>query len=636
MSDDDSIFSSLEAWKAHDAQAVVDDSSFWLKQAHAFVDWQTPPRIGRVGDFYTVQQSPIRWFEDGILNVTTSCLDRHARTHPDKTAILWCGDEPGNDKRINYKQLLDQVSQAANALRSLGVGEGDRVVIYMGMVPEAAIAMLACARIGAVHSVVFGGFSAQAISDRIRDCGARVVITQDEGRRGGRLIPLKSTVDDALRGHDVDAVLVYRHTQADIHIQPGRDVDWHSLVSAQDRVCEPQYVSAESPLFILYTSGSTGTPKGVLHTCGGYLTYAAYTHKNVFGLRDDDVYACVADVGWITGHTYIVYGPLANRSTTVMFESTPMYPDAGRYWDLVARYGVSIFYTAPTALRALAAQGDNFVNQHDRSSLRILGTVGEPIDPATWHWYHDVVGEGRAPVIDTWWQTETGGICIAAANGYVSPPAGTAGLPMPGIVPKLFDDQSGEPIEGPGAGHLCLTQPWPGQARTVYGDHQRFVDTYFCAYPGYYFTGDGCTRDKSGFYTITGRVDDVLNVSGHRIGTAEIESVLVETSWVAEVAIVGMPHPIKGQGVCAFVVAQDGDATLSADKLNETLREAIGAHAKIDAMHLVPGLPKTRSGKCMRRILRRIAVDPNSELGDVSTLADPSVVSAIRARVSSM
>jgi acetyl-CoA synthetase len=443
-------------------------------------------------------------------------------------------------------------------------------------------------------------------------------------------------VDEAVKGHDLDAVLVFRHTNGICEMSAGLDFDWASLVEAQNTQCVPHVMDAEAPLFILYTSGSTGKPKGVVHTCGGYLTYAAYTHRNVFGMSTEDVYACVADVGWITGHTYIVYGPLANGSTTMMFESTPMYPDAGRYWDLVARYGVSVFYTAPTALRALAAQGNHWVHAHDRTSLKILGTVGEPIDPATWHWYRDVVGAGKAPVIDTWWQTETGGICIAAANGYVNPPAGTAGLPMPGIVPVLMDDGSRQILEGVGMGHLCLSQPWPGQARTVYGDHERFVQTYFSDYPGYYFTGDGCHRDVDGYYTITGRVDDVLNVSGHRIGTAEIESVLVETSWVAEVAIVGIEHAVKGQGVCAFVVPQTQGEPPQAGDLNDALRRQIGAHAKLDQLYVVPGLPKTRSGKCMRRILRLLAVDADSDLGDVSTLSDPDVLERIRACVSSI
>ena len=631
-----STFKSRNEWQDEAQAAHRDPSEFWLKHARALVSWQVEPTVGLVGDFHSVRQTPIRWFEDGRLNITTSCLDRHAESQPDKTAILWCGDELGVEQRISYGELLEEVCKVANALKTLGVTEGDRVIIYMGMIPEAAIAMLACARIGAVHSVVFGGFSASAISDRISDSGARFVITQDEGRRGGRLIPLKATVDTAVEGHTLDAVLVFRHTGGSCAMNSGLDFDWTALVNAQDTVCKPCVLGAEAPLFILYTSGSTGKPKGVVHTCGGYLTYAAYTHRNVFGIHADDIYACVADVGWITGHTYIVYGPLANGSTTMMFESTPMYPDAGRYWDLVSRYQVSVFYTAPTALRALAAQGDDWVHTHDRSSLRILGTVGEPIDPTTWHWYRDVVGEGRAPVIDTWWQTETGGICIAAANGYVDPPAGTAGLPMPGIVPVLMDDGSNTVLNGVGMGHLCLAQPWPGQARTVYGDHERFVQTYFSDYPGYYFTGDGCHRDAENYYTITGRVDNVLNVRGHRIGTAEIESVLVETSWVAEVAIVGIEHAIKGQGVCAFVVPTSPDAPPVASQLNAALRSVIGAHAKLDQLYVVPGLPKTRSGKCMRRILRQLAADASGELGDVSTLSDPDVVERIRACVSSI
>ncbi|MGB0646690.1 MAG: acetate--CoA ligase [Bradymonadia bacterium] len=631
-----STFRSREEWLAESQRAAISPSEFWLSQTKALIDWDTAPEKGVNGDFRTVRQAPIRWFEDGKLNVTVSCLDRHAQRTPDKTAILWVGDEPGTERRITYRGLLNEVCRVSNGLTEIGVRQGDRVIIYMGMVPEAAIAMLACARIGAVHSVIFGGFSASAISDRIIDSGAKFLITQDEGRRGGRLIPLKATVDDAIEQHAISRVVVFRHTGGDCAMVEGRDMDWHDLVSSQSGDYSPAMLSAEAPLFILYTSGSTGKPKGVLHTCGGYLTYAAYTHRNVFGMSEDDIYACVADVGWITGHTYIVYGPLANGATTLMFESTPMYPNAGRYWSVVAQYGVNVFYTAPTALRALAAQGDEWVHAHDRSALRVLGTVGEPIDPATWHWYRDVVGEGRAPVIDTWWQTETGGICIGAANGYVDPPAGTAGSPMPGILPILFDEESGKEVSGEGMGHLCLAQPWPGQARTVYGDHERFVETYFSTYPGYYFTGDGCVRDGMGYYTITGRVDDVLNVSGHRIGTAEIEAVLNELGVVAEVAVVGKPHEIKGQGVCAFVVPQSTSNPPSADELNLALRTQIGAHARLDQLYVVPGLPKTRSGKCMRRILRQLAVDVSGDLGDISTLSEPDIVQQIRSCVSSI
>jgi acetyl-CoA synthetase len=505
------------------------------------------------------------------------------------------------------------------------------VIIYMGMVPEAAIAMLACARLGAIHSVVFGGFSAEALRDRVRDCAAEFVITQDEGRRGGRAIPLKAVADQALEGErGVHKVLVFRRTGSDVGWVEGRDVWWHEVVDAAPDTCEPVPCEAEHPLFILYTSGSTGRPKGVVHTSGGYLAYAAYTHRIVFDVREEDVYACVADVGWITGHTYIVYGPLANGATTVMFESVPTYPDAGRYWDLVQRHGVTIFYTAPTAIRALAAQGDSFVTKYDRSSLRVLGTVGEPINKDAWLWYYEVVGEKRCTVVDTWWQTETGGICLSPLAPVTPTKPGSATTPLPGHHPIVMDEQ-GHIQRGPAEGKLCLAHPWPGQARTVWGDHARFVSTYFEHYPGYYFTGDGCRRDKDGYYWITGRVDDVLNVAGHRMGTAEFESALVSVDAVAEAAVVGYPHPVKGQGVYAYVVAQPGVEANDAleQNLQAALRSGIGAHAKVDTFQFVPGLPKTRSGKVMRRILRKVAHGEADQLGATSTLADPSVVEAI-------
>jgi acetyl-CoA synthetase len=491
--------------------------------------------------------------------------------------------------------------------------------------------MLAVARLGAIHSVVFGGFSAEALRDRVLDCEASVVITQDEGRRGGRTIPLKATTDEALAGlHAVEKVLVYRHTHADVGWVAGRDVSWQEVVGAASAEHVAVRCAAEDPLFILYTSGSTGRPKGLVHTCGGYLTWASYTHEHVFDLREGDIYACVADVGWITGHTYIVYGPLANGTTTLMFESTPLYPDAGRYWDMVARHNITIFYTAPTAIRALAAQGDHFVQQYDRSSLRVLGTVGEPINPAAWEWYHRVVGEGRCNIVDTWWQTETGGIMIAPLAPATPTRPGSATFPMPGVFPILLDDQA-QRIRGPGEGKLCLELPWPGMARTVWGDHARYVATYFSTYPPYYFTGDGCRRDGDGYHWITGRVDDVINVAGHRMGTAEFESVLVNVEAVAESAVVGFPHDIKGQGVYAYIVLQPGYRATEAlqTEMNKTVRTAIGAHAKVDLFQFVPGLPKTRSGKVMRRILRKVAEGNPSNLGDVSTLADPSVVQAI-------
>jgi acetyl-CoA synthetase len=620
----------MEAWQQSWTDAQRDPSRFWLDIARERLSWRTPPTVGLVGDFHSVTREPIRWFEDGVLNVTESCIDRHLETRGDKTALLWEGDEPGSVKAITYRELHEQVCRGANALRALGVQKGDRVIIYMGMVPEAAIAMLACARIGAVHSVVFGGFSAEALRDRIIDCGARVLITQDEGRRGGRSVPLKATSDTALAQCDVDAVLVFRHTHSDVGWVDGRDHNWADALADASPACPAEPCGAEDPLFILYTSGSTGKPKGLLHTCGGYLAYTTWTTQITFDLREDDVFACVADVGWITGHSYIVYGPLSNGATSLMFESTPLYPDAGRYWDMVERHKITIFYTAPTAIRALAAYGAEPVQRYDRSSLRVLGTVGEPINPEAWIWYHEVVGEGRCNIVDTWWQTETGGHCITPIAPATPTKPGSATLPLPGIVPLLMEE-GGRILEGPAQGRLCLAQPWPGQARTVYGDHERFADVYFSAFKGYYFTGDGARRDEDGYFWITGRVDDVINVAGHRLGTAEFEAALVAHDAVAEAAVVGFPHPIKGQGVRAYVVLQQGQTP--SDDLKVTLqnqvRETIGVFARIDVMQFVPGLPKTRSGKVMRRILRKIAEGRSDELGDVSTLADPSVVTSI-------
>ena len=614
------------------AKAVHDPDAFWLDVTRKTVAWFKEPTEGLRGSYHGIADGPLSWFADGRLNVTVSCLDRHAASQPDKTAIIWESDEPGRSDKLTYGELHQEVAKAANALASLGLKKGERVIIYMGMVPQAAIAMLACARLGAIHSVVFGGFSAEAIRDRVRDCGAELVITQDEGMRGGKTIALKSVVDAALDGErSVKHVLVYRRTGGEVQWQSGRDVWWHDVVDTASSDCPAVPCAAEDPLFILYTSGSTGKPKGVVHTCGGYITYASYTHRVVFDLRQDDVYACVADVGWITGHSYIVYGPLANGATTLMFESVPTYPDPGRYWDLVARHGVTIFYTAPTAIRALAAYGGGPVDAHDTSTLRVLGTVGEPINPDAWRWYFETVGQGRCTIVDTWWQTETGGIAISPIAPATATKAGSATLPMPGIVPVLLDEQ-GRIIRGPGQGKLCLAQPWPGQARTVWNDHERFVATYFSHYPGYYFTGDGCRRDGDGYHWITGRVDDVLNVSGHRMGTAEFESALVGIEAIAEAAIVGFPHPIKGQGVYAYIVLQPGmdEATTTEASMNQHLRTAIGAHAKVDLFQFVPGLPKTRSGKVMRRILRKIAEGEPDRLGDVSTLADPSVVERIK------
>jgi len=609
--------------------AQRDPDGFWLGVANERITWATPPTKGLEGSFATIADAPLKWFADGALNASVQCLDRHLDKRGDQAAILWEGDEPGDIRRITYRELHREVCRLANALASLGVAQGDRVILYMGMVPEAAIAMLALARLGAVHSVVFGGFSASAIAGRVRDCGAKLIITQDAGLRGGKKIPLKATIDEACKETAVDKVVVLRRTGDPVALQEGRDLWWHDVVAAGADTHAPAIVPAEHPLFILYTSGSTGQPKGVLHTTGGYMAYAAYTHATSFGLREGDIYACVADVGWITGHSYIVYGPLANGTTTVMFESVPTYPDAGRYWDMVERHRITIFYGAPTALRVLANAGDDFVKKYDRSSLRVLGTVGEPINPTTWNWYHDVVGNKHCSVIDTWWQTETGGHAINPIAGVTPTKPGSANKPLPGIVPALRDSNN-TVIEGPGEGRLFLEQPWPGQARTVWNDHERFVKTYFAEVPGVYFTGDGCRRDQDGDYWITGRVDDVVNVSGHRMGTAEFESAITSAAGVTEAAVVGYPHDAKGQGIYAFVVAAP---SVDHAALDAACRKMIGAHARIDKLQIVPGLPKTRSGKVMRRILRKIAEaggnDPG-DLGDLTTLADPGVVEQIK------
>ncbi|MEE2644448.1 MAG: acetate--CoA ligase [Myxococcota bacterium] len=618
----------LEALEEARRAAATDPDQFWLREARA-LQWAQAPTVGLEGDFNSVREAPLRWFSAGHLTVTVSCVDRHAEATPEETALIWEGDEPDEVERWSWRQLHEELCRAANALSGLGIKQGDRVIIYMGMVPQAAVAMLACARIGAVHSVVFGGFSAEALRDRVIDCGACAVITQDEGRRGGRPIPLKAICDEALEAAPVEHVIVYQRSEEAIELRAGRDHWWHTLVERASPIHEAEAFPAEHPLFILYTSGSTGKPKGVVHSCGGYLCYASYTHRTVFGLQPGDVYGCVADVGWITGHSYIVYGPLANGATTLLFESTPLYPDPSRYWSLVERHKVNIFYTAPTAIRALAAQGDHFVTRHDLSSLRVLGTVGEPINPEAWRWYYEIVGGERCALVDTWWQTETGGICIAPVATLTPCKPGSATRPLPGILPRLVDDAGCE-IEGEGEGRLCLMQPWPGQARTVYGDHPRFVQTYFSDFPGMYFTGDGCRRDADGDYWITGRVDDVLNVSGHRMGTAEFEAALILDEGVAEAAVVGYPHSIKGQGVCAWLVlrAAESSEALNA-RLQGLVRQQIGAHAKLDRVIPIPGLPKTRSGKVMRRILRKVAEGAPEALGDISTLADPAVVPAI-------
>ena len=602
--------------------------AFWAEQARR-LDWITPPTSIKDVSFDKADFR-IRWFGDGVLNVAWNCLDRHLAERGDETAILWEGDEPTLSGGLTYRELHAEVCRMANVLKDLGVVKGDRVTLYLPMIPAAAVAMLACARIGAVHSVVFGGFSPDSLAGRIEDCGSKVVITADEGLRGGKRVPLKANVDAALEkpgANIVETVLIVSHTNADIPIVTGRDVRYGEAkrgVSA-DCPCEP--MNAEDPLFILYTSGSTGKPKGVLHTTGGYLFWAAWTHELVFDYRPGEVFWCTADVGWVTGHSYCVYGPLANGATTLMFEGVPNYPDYSRFWQVIDKHKVEIFYTAPTALRALMREGDGPVKATSRQSLRLLGSVGEPINPEAWRWYHEVVGDGRCPIVDTWWQTETGGILVSPLPGATDLKPGSATKPLPGVELQLVDAE-GAVLEGAASGNLCLTDSWPGQMRTVWGDHQRFFDTYFSVYPGRYFTGDGCRRDEDGYYWITGRVDDVINVSGHRMGTAEVESALVLHGAVAEAAVVGYPHDIKGQGIYAYV-------TLNADvEPHDDLKQALVAHvrkeigpiATPDVIHWAPGLPKTRSGKIMRRILRKIAEGEVEALGDTSTLADPGVV----------
>jgi len=614
-------------------QASLDaPQTFWAQQARR-VDWyKAPTRIRNVS--FAADDFRIRWFEDGELNVCVNCLDRHLTSRGDKAAIVWEPDDPKQPARtVTYRELSREVNRLANALRERGVGKGDRVTLYLPMVVEAAVALLACARIGAIHNVVFGGFSPTSLADRIRDCGARLVITADEGLRASKTIPLKRNVDEALAQDGTDSVtdvIVLRHTGGQVPFQSPRDCWWHEAVQHQSEVCEPERMNAEDPLFILYTSGSTGKPKGVLHTTGGYLVYASLTHEVVFDLRDDDVFWCTADVGWITGHSYIVYGPLANGATTLMFEGVPSYPDASRFWQVVDKHQVSIFYTAPTAIRALMREGDAPVKNTSRQSLRLLGTVGEPINPEAWRWYFEVVGDARCPIVDTWWQTETGGILIAPLAGVAAAKPGAAAKPLFGIRPALVG-ADGKTIDGAGEGHLIITDSWPGQARSVYGDHQRFIDTYFKTCPGAYFTGDGARRDADGDWWITGRIDDVINVSGHRLGTAELESALVAHPKVAEAAVVGYPHEIKGQGLYFYVTliaGETGSAALK-DELVQFVRRVIGPIAAPDQLQWAPNLPKTRSGKIMRRILRKIAENATDQLGDTSTLADPGVVDAL-------
>jgi acetyl-CoA synthetase len=606
-------------------QSINDPDAFWAAQAEQFVSWER--KWDRVSDcdFHDVR---IRWFEGARLNVAYNCVDRHLVTRGDQVAILWEGDSPDEHREVTYRELHEAVCRFANALKARGVEAGDRVSIYLPMIPEASVAMLACARIGAVHSVVFGGFSPEAMKDRILDADCRVVITADEGLRGGRAVHLKANTDEAL-AHcpDVHTVFVVRRTGGRIDWVEGRDVWYHEATAAASADCPASSVDAEHPLFILYTSGSTGKPKGVLHTSGGYLLYAAMTHRYVFDYRDGDIYWCTADVGWVTGHSYIVYGPLANGATTLMFEGVPTWPDAGRFWQVIDKHKVNIFYTAPTAIRALMGQGDEPVKATSRASLRLLGSVGEPINPEAWEWYYRVVGDERCPIVDTWWQTETGGILITPLPGARALKPGSATLPFFGVEPALLDDK-GHELHGPAEGALVIRRSWPGQMRTVYGDHERFKDTYFRMFPGTYFTGDGARRDADGYYWITGRIDDVINVSGHRMGTAEVESALVLHRAVSEAAVVGYPHDIKGQGIYAYVTLMAGIEPTEAlrKELVNHVRHEIGAIASPDVIQWAPGLPKTRSGKIMRRILRKIAANELDNLGDTSTLADPGVV----------
>ncbi|MBB4264894.1 acetate--CoA ligase [Roseospira visakhapatnamensis] len=608
------------------ARSVKDPEGFWGEHGKR-IDWIKP--YTKVKDVsYDPHDVHIRWYHDGTLNVAANCLDRHLDTRGDQVAIVWEGDDPKDDATITYRDLHERVCRLGNAMRDLGVKKGDRVCIYMPMIPEAAVAMLACARIGAVHSVVFGGFSPDSLANRIQDSECCMVITSDEGLRGGRAVPLKANTDKALETcPSVKHVVVVKRTGGAITMKDGRDVWYHDVVDGKPITCEPEEMNAEDPLFILYTSGSTGKPKGVLHTSGGYLVYTSMTHELVFDYKDGEIYWCTADVGWVTGHSYIVYGPLANGATTLMFEGVPNYPSSARFWEVVDKHKVNVFYTAPTAIRALMREGEEPVKTTSRASLRILGSVGEPINPEAWMWYYSVVGDERCPIVDTWWQTETGGILISPLPGATMLKPGSATRPFFGVCPVVVDNE-GKELEGATEGNLCIAESWPGQMRTVYGDHERFVQTYFTTYKGYYFTGDGCRRDEDGFYWITGRVDDVINVSGHRMGTAEVESALVAHPKVSEAAVVGYPHDIKGQGIYAYVtlVAGEKENEDLRKELVKWVRQEIGPIASPDIIQWAPGLPKTRSGKIMRRILRKIAENDVGSLGDTSTLADPSVV----------
>jgi len=619
---------SIEKYRALYDRSIKEPDGFWAEQAERITWFKKWNKVSK----WDFNDAKIEWFIGGKLNASFNCLDRHL-TGPrkNKAALIWEGDSPDESRTLTYQEVYRETCKFANSLKKIGVNKGDRVTIYLPMVPELAIAMLACARIGAIHSVVFGGFSAESLKNRILDCKSDVVITADGGYRGGRIVPLKQTTDEALKEcPDVKTVVVLKRTGKDVPFTEGRDKWWNDLVKGVPLECEPEKMDAEDPLFILYTSGSTGKPKGVMHTTGGYMVYTSLTHELIFDLREEDTYWCTADVGWVTGHSYIVYGPLANGATSIMFEGVPNYPDWGRFWDVVDKYAVNIIYTAPTAIRAIAREGEAPVKKRSRKSLRLLGTVGEPINPEVWLWYHKVVGDGRSPIVDTWWQTETGGILITPLPGAIDQKPGSATLPFFGIEPTVVDDK-GTVLEGATTGNLCISRPWPGIMRGVYGDPDRFKKTYFSTFPGRYFTGDGCRRDEDGYYWITGRVDDVINVSGHRLGTAEIESALVSHAAVAEAAVVGFPHDIKGQGIYAYVTLKTGIQSTEAlrTELVQHVRKGIGPLAQPDVIHWAPALPKTRSGKIMRRILRKIAADEFDTLGDISTLADPSVVDTL-------
>ena len=610
-------------------KSIKNNEEFWKKEGKR-ISWIKPyKKIKNVK--YSKEEVRIKWYEDGTLNASANCVDRHLRDKKDKTAIIWVGDDPKESKKITYKQLHKDVCKAANALKELGIQKGDRVTIYLTMIPELAITMLACARIGAIHSIIFGGFSAESIAGRVDDCKSDYIITADEGLRGGKIIPLKDTVDEALsKCRDIKKCIVIKRTGNYINWNNERDVWYHDIIKNVSSNCDPEEMNAEDPLFILYTSGSTGKPKGVLHTTGGYMVYASMTHQYIFNYKPKDIYWCTADIGWVTGHSYIIYGPLSNGATTLMFEGIPTYPDVSRWWQIVDKYKVNTFYTAPTAIRALMREGDGPVKKTSRKSLKLLGTVGEPINPEAWMWYYKTVGESKCPIVDTWWQTETGGILISPQSGAINLKPGSATKPFYGIKPVIVDEK-GNTLKGECKGRLCIAQSWPGQMRTVYGDHQRFIDTYFSQFDGKYFTGDGCKRDKDGYYWITGRVDDVIIVSGHNLGTAELESAFVAHPKVAEAAVVGFPHEIKGNGLYCYVTLKVGekeDGDLERE-LKLWVRRQIGPLATPDFIHFTPGLPKTRSGKIMRRILRKIAANEHGELGDTTTLADPSVVEKI-------